>query len=79
MLTPEQRARVYHYYHAFGGGGWQQKVRIILGRELPHLFLAKQMEGFKYDPQIGSFKGWLLHTTQWWISDQLRKRRGSES
>jgi RNA polymerase sigma-70 factor (ECF subfamily) len=38
--------------------------------------VAKQMEGFKYDPQIGSFKGWLLHTTRWRISDQLRKRRG---
>ncbi len=38
--------------------------------------VAKQMEGFKYDPQIGSFKGWLLHTTGWRISDQLRKRRG---
>ena len=36
--------------------------------------VAKQMEGFKYDPQIGSFKGWLLHTTGWRISDQLRKR-----
>src|SRR2546425_9722167 len=38
--------------------------------------VAKQMEGVKYDPRIGSFKGWLLHTTQWRISDQLRKRRG---
>ncbi|HMC27192.1 MAG TPA: sigma-70 family RNA polymerase sigma factor [Verrucomicrobiae bacterium] len=38
--------------------------------------VAKQMEGFKYDPQIGSFKGWLLHTTRWRIGDQLRKRRG---
>jgi len=38
--------------------------------------VAKQIEGFKYDPQIGSFKGWLLHTTRWRISDQLRKRRG---
>src|SRR5438876_5148305 len=38
--------------------------------------VAKKMQGFKYDPQIGSFKGWLLHTTQWRISDQLRKRRG---
>src|SRR5262249_19726720 len=25
---------------------------------------------------IGSFKGWLLHTTRWRINDQLRKRRG---
>jgi len=39
--------------------------------------VAKQIEGFKYDPQIGSFKGWLLHTTGWRISDQLRKRRGN--
>jgi len=38
--------------------------------------VSKRMEGFKYDPQIGSFKGWLLHTTRWRISDQLRKRRG---
>ena len=38
--------------------------------------VAKQMEVFKYDPRIGSFKGWLLHTTRWRISDQLRKRRG---
>jgi RNA polymerase sigma-70 factor (ECF subfamily) len=38
--------------------------------------VAKQMAGFKYDPKIGSFKGWLLHTTRWRISDQLRKRRG---
>ena len=38
--------------------------------------VAKKMQEFKYDPQIGSFKGWLLHTTQWRITDQLRKRRG---
>src|SRR3954451_9492253 len=35
---------------------------------------AKHMPGFKYDPMIGSFKGWLLHTTRWKISDQFRKR-----
>jgi RNA polymerase sigma factor (sigma-70 family) len=39
--------------------------------------VAKKMQEFKYDPEIGSFKGWLLHTTQWRISDQLRKRRGA--
>jgi RNA polymerase sigma-70 factor (ECF subfamily) len=37
--------------------------------------VAKQMPGFKYDPAIGSFKGWLLHTTQWKIRDQLRRRQ----
>lgn len=29
---------------------------------------------FIYDPEKGSFKGWLLHTTRWRISDQFRKR-----
>ena len=37
--------------------------------------VAKKMPGFEYDPRIGSFKGWLLHTTRWKIGDQLRKRR----
>jgi RNA polymerase sigma factor (sigma-70 family) len=36
--------------------------------------VAKKMHGFKYDPSIGSFKSWLLHTTRWRISDQFRKR-----
>ena len=37
--------------------------------------VAKRIEGFRYDPAIGSFKGWLLHITQWRIADQFRKRR----
>ena len=36
--------------------------------------VAKHMPGFKYDPAIGSFKGWLLKMTRWRITDQLRKR-----
>lgn len=28
----------------------------------------------KYDPEAGSFKGWLLQMTRWRITDQLRKR-----
>jgi RNA polymerase sigma factor (sigma-70 family) len=28
----------------------------------------------KYDPKAGSFKGWLLNTTRWRITDQFRKR-----
>lgn len=38
------------------------------------LGVAKHMPGFKYDPAIGSFKGWLLKLTRWRIIDQLRKR-----
>jgi RNA polymerase sigma-70 factor (ECF subfamily) len=36
--------------------------------------VAKKMQGFKYDPSIGPFKSWLLHTTRWKISDQFRNR-----
>ncbi len=39
------------------------------------IVVAKKMPDFKYDPAIGSFKSWLLHTTQWRIADQFRKRR----
>ena len=39
------------------------------------LAVAKKIREFKYDPAIGSFKSWLLHTTQWRITDQFRKRR----
>jgi RNA polymerase sigma factor (sigma-70 family) len=36
--------------------------------------VAKHIPGFKYDPSIGSFKGWLLQMTRWRMTDQLRKR-----
>ena len=36
--------------------------------------VARKMPNFKYDPAVGSFKGWLLHTTDWCINDQFRKR-----
>jgi RNA polymerase sigma-70 factor (ECF subfamily) len=36
--------------------------------------VAKHIPEFKYDPAIGSFKGWLLNMTRWRIVDQLRKR-----
>jgi RNA polymerase sigma-70 factor (ECF subfamily) len=39
------------------------------------LEVAKKMPGFRYDPALGSFKGWLLHTTQWKISAQFKRRR----
>jgi RNA polymerase sigma-70 factor (ECF subfamily) len=37
--------------------------------------VSKKMPGFKYDPAVGSFKGWLLHMTRWRIHDQLRHRQ----
>ena len=36
--------------------------------------VARQIDKLKYDPAIGSFKGWLLQITRWRIADQFRKR-----
>lgn len=39
------------------------------------LTLAKRLPGFRYDPNLGSFKGFLLHTTRWRIRDQWKKQK----
>jgi len=36
--------------------------------------VAKNIADFKRDPSHGPFKGWLLHTARWKITDQFRKR-----
>ncbi|HEV3243041.1 MAG TPA: sigma-70 family RNA polymerase sigma factor [Chthoniobacterales bacterium] len=36
--------------------------------------VAKNIEKLRYDPAVGSFKGWLLQITRWRIVDQFRKR-----
>ena len=36
--------------------------------------VAKKIDKLKYDPAIGSFKGWLLQITRWRIADQFRNR-----
>jgi RNA polymerase sigma-70 factor (ECF subfamily) len=35
---------------------------------------GSEKPAFHYDPEKGSFKSWLLHTTRWRINDQFRKR-----
>jgi RNA polymerase sigma-70 factor (ECF subfamily) len=40
--------------------------------------VAKRVDQLRYDPERGSFKGWLLHITRWRIADQFRKRRPHE-
>ncbi len=37
--------------------------------------VAKKMPEFKYDPAVGSFKGWLMQLTRWRIVDHVRKRQ----
>jgi RNA polymerase sigma factor (sigma-70 family) len=39
------------------------------------LTVAKQIREFHYNPAIGRFRSWLIHTTQWRVNDQLRKRK----
>lgn len=36
--------------------------------------VAKNVGKLRYDPKVGSFKGWLLNITRWRIADQFRKR-----
>ena len=36
--------------------------------------VSKSMPSFKYSPDKGSFKVWLLNLTRWRIVDQMRKR-----
>jgi len=37
--------------------------------------VARKIDGFVYDPKIGSFKAWMLHVTRWRILDRLRRLR----
>src|SRR5499426_1186733 len=39
------------------------------------LTVVRKIKAFRYDPAIGSFKGWLLTMVRWRIGDQFRKRQ----
>jgi RNA polymerase sigma-70 factor (ECF subfamily) len=39
------------------------------------IYVARKMPDFRYDPEICSFKGWLMQTTRWRIIDQIRKKQ----
>lgn len=67
------------YRTALGSGLTHDEAEEVLQETV--LTVAKKLNtdaegksGFKYDPEKGSFKSWLLHTTRWRISDQFRKR-----
>ena len=36
--------------------------------------VSKYIQDYRYDPDVCSFKSWLLHKTRWKIIDQVRKR-----
>jgi RNA polymerase sigma factor (sigma-70 family) len=37
--------------------------------------IARKMPDFRYDPEVCSFKGWLMHVTRCRIADRFRRRR----
>lgn len=39
------------------------------------LTIYRKIQGFKYDPERGKFRGWLLHTTRWRVEDRRRKHK----
>jgi RNA polymerase sigma-70 factor (ECF subfamily) len=43
------------------------------------LCVARNIDKFKRDRRLGSFKGWLCNLTRWRIADQLRKRTRRDS
>ena len=40
--------------------------------------VARKIAEFRYDPSLGTFRGWLLTLARWKISDQFRKRLKAE-
>jgi RNA polymerase sigma-70 factor (ECF subfamily) len=66
------------YWHLIYGLALKCGLRDVEAQDVVQetmLSAAKQMPGFKYDPALGSFKGWLLQITRRRISDQFRKRQ----
>src|SRR5213594_4866909 len=41
--------------------------------------VAKNIDKLRYDPAVGSFKGWLLQITRWRTADQFRKRESGDA
>jgi RNA polymerase sigma factor (sigma-70 family) len=41
--------------------------------------VVRKIPQFQYDPNIGSFRGWLLTLAKWRIADQFRKRQSKEA
>src|SRR5262245_58092153 len=67
------------YGVALGAGLSHEEAEEVLQETV--LTVAKKLKAngtekpaFTYDPEHGSFKSWLLHTTRWRINDEFRKR-----
>ena len=61
------------YYTARKGGLTEAEAEDAVQETI--ISVMKSMPTFHYDGEKGSFKGWLLQLTRWWVMDQLRKRK----
>src|SRR3954470_1354976 len=43
------------------------------------LSVARNIDGFRYDPAVCSFKSWMLQITRWRIANQRKKRQREEN
>jgi RNA polymerase sigma-70 factor (ECF subfamily) len=41
--------------------------------------VVRKIPEFRYDPNVGTFRGWLLTLARWRIADQFRKRQSKQA
>jgi RNA polymerase sigma-70 factor (ECF subfamily) len=61
------------YRAAIRAGLWEDEAEEVLQQTM--ICVARRMEGFRYEPERCSFKGWLMHIIRGHIKDCLRKQR----
>jgi RNA polymerase sigma factor (sigma-70 family) len=61
------------YTTALGAGLTDSEAQEVVQETV--LTVARKIKSFRYDPAVGSFKGWLLTIVRWRIADQFRKRQ----
>ena len=60
------------YGVALKSGLTEEEARDVVQETV--ITVARRIPEFRYDPEVCSFKTWLLNLTRWRIVDQLRKR-----
>ena len=61
------------YYAAVKGGLSDADAEDVVQETI--IGISRNMENFRYEPEVCSFKGWLMHITRSRIIDHLRKAR----
>ena len=61
------------YTTALGAGLTDSEAQEVVQETI--LTVARKIRSLRYDPAVGSFKGWLLTIVRWRVADQFRKRQ----